>query len=62
LRISRLILAFSQSHVGQAQIGDQLLEPLILLTQLLDFLAVRFPLGVPAQTLLARLDEILLVV
>jgi len=42
LRIARLLLALFQSHVGQAQIGDQLLEPLILLTQLLDFLAVRF--------------------
>ena len=48
--------------LARLRIGDQLLEPLILLTQLLDFLAVRFPLGVPAQTFLARLHEILLVV
>ena len=54
-----LILAFFQSHVGHSQIDDELLEPFILVPQLLDFLAVRFPLGVPAQTPLARLDETL---
>ena len=41
-----LILAFFQRHVGQAQIRDQLLQPLILLPQPLDFVAGALRAGV----------------
>jgi hypothetical protein len=52
-------MAFFQRQIGQAQLRHQLLQPLILLAQLTDFLRGRLSLRVPAHPPFAGLHEVL---